>query len=70
MDETAFHACYCEAKPSLRRRTQHYSNMAMTSVLMLKRIYRPDTSRSIGLRRLHFYTDKSAVEQPRLYLHQ
>ncbi|NIG62085.1 MAG: hypothetical protein G5663_00170 [Serratia symbiotica] len=36
MDETALDAWYCEAKPSLRSRPQHYSNMAMTSVLMLK----------------------------------
>ncbi|NIG62152.1 MAG: hypothetical protein G5663_00695 [Serratia symbiotica] len=36
MDETALHAWYWDAKPSLRGPTQHYSNMAMTSVLMLK----------------------------------
>ncbi len=45
VDETALHAWYCEAKPSLRGRTPHYSDMAMnivmaiTSVLMLKRIF-------------------------------
>ncbi len=39
VDETALHAWYCEAKPSLRGRTPHYSDMAITSVLMLKRIF-------------------------------
>ncbi|NIH16115.1 MAG: hypothetical protein G5700_06020, partial [Serratia symbiotica] len=38
VDETALHAWYCEAKPSLRGRPPHYSDMAITSVLMLKRI--------------------------------
>ncbi|NIG63033.1 MAG: hypothetical protein G5663_07675 [Serratia symbiotica] len=36
--------------------------MAMPSVLMLKRICRPDILRPPGLRRLHFYNDKSTVE--------
>ncbi len=39
VDETALHAWYCEAKPSLRGRPPHYSDMAITSVLMLKRIF-------------------------------
>ncbi len=39
VDETALHSWYCEAKPSLRGRPPHYSDMAITSVLMLKRIF-------------------------------
>ncbi len=38
VDETALHSWYCEAKPSLRGRRQHYSDMTITSVLMLKQI--------------------------------
>ncbi|NIH15369.1 MAG: IS5/IS1182 family transposase, partial [Serratia symbiotica] len=38
VDKTALHSWYCEVKPSLRGRRQHYSDMAITSVLMLKRI--------------------------------
>ncbi|NIG62282.1 MAG: hypothetical protein G5663_01865 [Serratia symbiotica] len=39
VDETALHPWDCEAKPSRRGRQQHYSNMAMTSVLMMKLIF-------------------------------
>ncbi|NIH16420.1 MAG: IS5/IS1182 family transposase, partial [Serratia symbiotica] len=39
MDETALYAWYCEAKPDLHGRRQHYSDMAITSVLILKRIF-------------------------------
>nr|WP_284700506.1 transposase [Serratia symbiotica] len=38
VDETALHAWYCEAKPSLRGRPQHYSDMAMTTVLIMSRL--------------------------------
>ncbi|NIH15822.1 MAG: IS5/IS1182 family transposase, partial [Serratia symbiotica] len=38
-DETALHAWYCEATPSLRGRPPHYSDMVITSVLMLKWIF-------------------------------
>ncbi|NIG62453.1 MAG: hypothetical protein G5663_03175 [Serratia symbiotica] len=39
VDKKALHAWYCESKHSLRGRLQHYSDMAMTIVLMLKRIF-------------------------------
>ncbi len=39
VDEAALHAWYCEAKPCLRGLPPHYSDMAITSVLMLKRIF-------------------------------
>ncbi|NIG62358.1 MAG: hypothetical protein G5663_02410 [Serratia symbiotica] len=51
VDETALYAWYCEAKPSVRGRPQHYSDMAVTSVLMLKRIFR------LTLRALHSFVD-------------
>lgn len=39
VDETAIHAWHCEATSSGRGRTQHYSGMAITTVLMLKRVF-------------------------------
>ncbi|NIG62980.1 MAG: hypothetical protein G5663_07170 [Serratia symbiotica] len=50
MDKTALNTWYCEAKPSLRGRQQHYSDMAITS-LMLKRIFGPT------LRTIHGFVD-------------
>ncbi|NIG63042.1 MAG: IS5/IS1182 family transposase, partial [Serratia symbiotica] len=37
--------------------------MAMTSVLMLKWIYRPDTSRPPGLCQRHFHQCENAVDK-------
>jgi hypothetical protein len=39
VDETAIHAWHCEATSSRRGRPQHYSDMAITTVLMLKRVF-------------------------------
>ncbi|NIG62948.1 MAG: hypothetical protein G5663_06925 [Serratia symbiotica] len=47
-----------------------HSNIAITCVLMLKRIFGLTLRALQGVRHLYFYTDKSAVELPRLYLHQ
>ena len=57
---------YESATPSSRGRPQRYSDLAITTVLVIKRVFRL-TLRAAGVLLIPFYTDECSVALPGLH---
>ncbi|WP_270037606.1 transposase [Klebsiella pneumoniae] len=62
-----FRPRYGSATPSSRGRPQRYSDLAITTVLVIKRVFRLTLRAALGFLLIPFYTDECSVALPGLH---
>ncbi|WP_390902140.1 transposase [Serratia proteamaculans] len=72
LDASAIQTWYDKPNTSSPGRPQRYSELTISTVLMLKRVFRltPRAARRAGIYRLHFYPDEAPAQVPGLLLCQ